>query len=283
MPDILLHLVPPILSSLLYAALGFHFWHTRWKETAQSSKLSDTSLPMQPWERSTIFVALALQALNLYDGLFSTGSMFFSFGLALSLMLWLAVLIYWLESFRSRMDGLQALVLPLAGLCAVLPAAFPQMHLIVHADAWGFKLHFMTAMLAYSLFTLSALHAVFMSSVERKLHHKALNKYLASLPPLLTMEALLFRMMTLAFALLTMALGSGILFSEAIFGKAVALDHKTIFAFASWAIFAALLIGRRRYGWRGRIALRWTMTGFLFLLLAYIGSRFVSEILLGRI
>ena len=73
------------------------------------------------------------------------------------------------------------------------------------------------------------------------------------------------------------------MFSEAIFGKALAFDHKTLFAFASWGIFAALLIGRRIHGWRGRIALRWTLTGFLLLFLAYIGSRFVSEVLLGRI
>ena len=73
------------------------------------------------------------------------------------------------------------------------------------------------------------------------------------------------------------------MFSEAIFGKALVLDHKTLFAFTSWGIFAALLIGRRIYGWRGRIALRWTLAGFLVLLLAYIGSRFVSEVLLGRI
>jgi ABC-type uncharacterized transport system permease subunit len=60
-------------------------------------------------------------------------------------------------------------------------------------------------------------------------------------------------------------------------------DHKTLFAFASWGIFAALLAGRHIYGWRGRIALRWTLAGFLVLLLAYIGTRFVSEVLLGRI
>ena len=97
------------------------------------------------------------------------------------------------------------------------------------------------------------------------------------------MEALLFRMIVIAFSLLTVTLGSGLIFSEEIFGKAITLDHKTLFAFASWAIFAALLIGRYAYGWRGRIALRWTLAGFLAQLLAYIGSRFVSEVLLGRI
>ena len=240
-------------------------------------------LSMQIWERMAIFVSLTLQGIGLYDGLFGAGGMRFSFSYALSLMLWMAVLIYWLESFRSRMDGLQPMVLSLAAVCAVLPVLLPQVHVVAYADAWGFKLHFLTAMLAYSLFTLSALHAVFMSFVERKLHLRNLNKQLASLPPILTMEALLFRMIVIAFFLLTVALGSGVIFSEAIFGKAMALDHKTLFAFASWGIFAALLIGRRIYGWRGRIALRWTLTGFLFLLLAYIGSRFVSEVLLGRI
>lgn len=283
MPDILLHLLPAILSCLLYAALGFHFWHTRWRETRPSPEASLASLPMQPWERAAIAFALALQGVDLYVDLFGSGSMRFSFSLALSLMLWLAVLIYWLESFNSRMDGLQPLVLPFAAICTALPVFFPQVHVITHADAWGFKLHFLAAMLAYSLFTLSALHAVFMGIVERKLHQKVLNRHLASLPPVLTMEALLFRMIIIAFSLLTVALASGILFSETGFGKTPALDHKTLFAFASWGIFAALLIGRRVYGWRGRIALRWTMTGFLFLLLAYIGSRFVSEVLLGRI
>ncbi|MBK7677648.1 cytochrome c biogenesis protein CcsA [Accumulibacter sp.] len=279
MSDILLHLLPHIVSSLLYAALGIHFWHTRWRETDQPL----VTLPMQSWERAAIFGALMVQGLGLYEGLFSAGGMRFSFSFALSLMLWLAVLIYWLESFRSRMDGLQPMVLPLAALSAAAPAVFPQLRVVAHAGAWGFQLHFLTAMLAYSLFTLSALHAVFMGFAERKLHQRAVTRSLGSLPPLLTMEALLFRMIFIAFCLLTVALVSGVMFSEAIFGKAVVFDHKTLFAFASWAIFAALLVGRRVYGWRGRIALRWTLAGFMVLLLAYMGSRFVAEVLLGRL
>lgn len=279
MLDILLHLSTHIAASVLYAALGYHFWRTRWRETDKPL----AALPMQPWERSAIAAALILQGIGLYDGLFGAGGMRFSFSYALSLMLWLAVFIYWLESFHSRMDGLQPMVLPLAAACALLPALFPQVHRVAHADAWGFQLHFIAAMLAYSLFTLSALHAVFMSFAERKLHQRALTKSLASLPPILTMEAVLFRMIIIAFALLTLALGSGALFSEAIFGKAMILDHKTLFAFVSWGIFAALLVGRHAYGWRGRIALRWTLAGFMVLLLAYIGSRFVVEVILGRI
>ncbi len=277
--DILLHLLPHVVSSLLYAALGFHFWQTRWRETDRPL----VTLPMQEWERAAILLALLVQGYGLYEGLFSAGGMRFSFSFALSLMLWLAVLIYWLESFRSRMDGLQPMVLPLAALSAAAPALFPQLRTVAHAGAWGFQLHFLTAMLAYSLFTLSALHAVFMSFAERKLHQRAVTRSLTSLPPILTMEALLFRMISLAFALLTAALVSGVTFSEVIFGKAMTLDHKTLFAFASWGIFAALLVGRHAYGWRGRVALRWTLAGFMLLLLAYIGSRFVAEVLLGRL
>ena len=128
------------------------------------------------------------------------------------------------------------------------------------------------------------MHAVFMGIVERSLHQRAdIGLKFANLPPLLAMESLLFRMISVAFSLLTVALASGVMFSEEIFNKPVVLDHKTLFAFFSWGIFAALLIGRSAYGWRGRIALRWTLAGFLVLMLAYVGSRFVSEFILGRI
>lgn len=278
MPSILLHLLPNILASLIYAGLGFHFWHTRWRESDKPL----VAQPMQPWERGAIAAALAVHGAGLYDGLFSEGAMRFSFSFALSLMLWLAVFVYWLESFSARMDGLQPMVLPLAAICAALPVFFPHVHAITHAGAWGFKLHFLSAMLAYSLFTLSALHAIFMGYTERKLHQRALTKSLASLPPLLTMESLLFRMLMIGFLLLTVALATGAVYSEELFGKPLSFDHKTIFAFASWAIFAALLVGRHAWGWRGRTALRWTMAGFLVLLLAYVGSHFVAEVLLGR-
>ncbi len=278
MADIVIQLLPHIVAALLYAGLGFHFWNTRWRE----GDTQCVACPMQAWERGAIGGALAIHAFGLYSALFNDVGMRFSFGFALSLMMWLAVLIYWLESFLARMEGLQPLVLPLAAVCTALPVIFPNVHLVAHAGATGFKLHFLAAMLAYSLFTLSALHAVFMGFTERALHKKTLTRSLTSLPPLLTMEALLFRMLLIGFVLLTLALGSGVLFSEQLFGKALAFDHKTLFAFASWGIFAMLLVGRHAWGWRGRKALHWTLAGFTVLLLAYIGSRFVVEIILGR-
>jgi ABC-type uncharacterized transport system permease subunit len=279
MADIVIQLLPHILAALLYGALGFHFWNTRWRQSENQC----IACPMTTWERLAIAGALAIHAFGLHAALFSDLGMRFSFSFALSLMMWLAVLIYWLESFNSRMEGLQPMVLPLAALCAVLPAIFPQVHVVAHASATGFKLHFLAAMLAYSLMTLSALHAIFMGFTENALHKRSLWRSLNSLPPLMAMEALLFRMLALGFILLTLTVGSGVFFSEALFGKPFTIDHKTLFAFASWGIFATLLVGRHAWGWRGKRALRWTLAGFALLLLAYMGSRFVAEVILGRI
>ncbi len=279
MVDIVIQLLPHALATLLYGALGFHFWNTRWREGEHQC----VACPMQTWERGAIALALFVHALGLYDALFGEGGMRFSFSLALSLMMWLAVLIYWLESFMARMEGMQPLVLPLAALCTGLEIIFPQAHAVGNAGATGFKLHFLAAMLAYSLLTLAALHAIFMGFSESALHKRLLTRSMSSLPPLLTMETLLFRMLQLGFILLTLTVGSGVLFSEALFGKPLSMDHKTLFAIISWAIFATLLVGRHVWGWRGKRALRWTLAGFAVLILAYVGSRFVAEVILGRI
>jgi ABC-type uncharacterized transport system permease subunit len=114
------------------------------------------------------------------------------------------------------------------------------------------------------------------------LHNARFSRLLSGLPPLLTMEALLFRLISIAFVLLTLTLASGVLFSEALFGQAFRVDHKTVFAFVSWFLFGGLLVGRRLWGWRGRLALRWTLAGFVALMLAYVGSRFVIEVVLHR-
>ena len=278
MSNIVIQLLPHILAALFYGALGIHFWNTRWREHEGQS----IACPMRPWERLAIAAALLIHAVGLYGALFGEGGMRFSFSFALSLMMWLAVLIYWLESFMARMEGMQPMVLPLAAICAVLPVIFPQVHLVANASATGFKLHFLAAMLAYSLLTLSALHAIFMGFTENALHKRLMKRSLASLPPLLAMESLLFRMLLLGFVLLTLTVGSGVLFSEALFGKPLSFDHKTLFAFASWGIFATLLVGRHAWGWRGKRALRWTLAGFSLLILAYVGSRFVAEVILGR-
>lgn len=281
MPAILLH--PPVLHSLaalLYVGLAAHFWRTRWR----GAILDQPVRGLFGWERAWLLVALLLHGATLAAEIFPIDDegMRFGFSVALSMMTWLAIALYWIESFYARMEGLQMLGLPLAAICGLLPWLLPGQHLIANAGSPTFRLHFLMAMLAYSLFTLAALHAILMAVTEKRLHRGRMTPLFAGLPPLLTMEALLFRLIHIAFALLTLTLASGILFSEQIFGKALPFNHKTVFAVLSWLIFAALLYGRHRYGWRGRKALRWTLAGFGVLLLAYVGSRFVLEVLLGR-
>jgi ABC-type uncharacterized transport system permease subunit len=105
---------------------------------------------------------------------------------------------------------------------------------------------------------------------------------LDQLPALLTMEKLLFRVIWIGFILLSLTVLSGVVFSEQLFGRALRFDHKSVFALLSWLLFAALLAGRRYQGWRGKTALRFTLAGFATLALAYVGSRFVLEVVLHR-
>jgi len=259
---------------LLYAALAFHFWRTRWR---------GASVPrFAAWERAAILAPFALHTWLVYDMLWAHSELRFGFGHALSVMLWLAVLIYWIESRFLELEGMQAPILALAAVCVPLPALFPGLAALPYTHSTEFRLHLALAMIAYGMFTIAALHALLMTLMERRLHGGAIVGPLAALPPLLTMERLLFRVILAGFAFLTLTLLTGIVFSEALFGRAMKFDHKTVFAVVSWFIFAALLAGRYFYGWRGRIALRWTLAGFVALLLAYVGSRFVLEVILRR-
>ena len=269
MPDIVIHAA----TAAAYAGLAWHFWRTRWRARPAGTPVASGT---RPWERAALLAPLALHAFLLYSELFAPSELRFGFAQALSTMLWLAVLIYWFESLFYSLEGMQPPVLALAA-------------------SLEFKVHLVMAMLAYSLFTIAILHALLMALLERRLHGSAAARAalpadgagllagpLGALPPLLTLERLLFRMIAAAFVLLTLTLASGIVFSESMFGRALRFDHKTLFAVLSWATFALLLAGRTLYGWRGRIALRWTLSGFVMLLLAYVGSRFVLEVVLGR-
>jgi ABC-type uncharacterized transport system permease subunit len=270
MPSIVLYVV----ATILYAALAFHFWRTRWREPQSAS--------IETWERSAIVVPLLIHGWLVYEALLRSPELRFGFGQALSIMLWLTVLLYWIESLFFRLEGMQPLVLGVAALCVPLPLVFPGLAIHAPTQSLEFRLHLMLGMSAYSLFTIAALHALLMTLLERRLHGGALSAPFAALPPLLTMESLLFRIIFAGFVLLTLTLATGFIFSEDLFGRPLRFEHKSVFAIASWVIFAALLAGRRLYGWRGRIALRWTLAGFLMLLLAYVGSRFVLEVILRR-
>ena len=278
---ILLHSI----TAALYGLLAFYFWHTRWgagnRARGNDAGTVAAATPAQ-WERPAILAPLLLHALLLYEVLFGAPELRFGFGLALSIILWLAVSIYWLERHFLNLEGMQPVLLTAAAVCSLLPLPFPGLVSPAYTHTVEFRIHLSLGMLAYSLFTIAALQALLMTLLERRLRGHAVAGPLASLSPLLTMESVLFKLIAVGFVLLTLTLITGAVFSESIFQQAMKFNHKTLFALISWLIFAALLAGRTLYGWRGRKALRWTLSGFSALLLAYVGSRFVLEVVLSR-
>ena len=275
MPEIL----PYLVSALLYGALALYSWRTRWREAGNAPS---AAAPVNVIEHYGVLVPLALHAALIAHTMFAPDGLHLGAGNAVSAILWLTVLIYWAGNFFYRLDGLQSLVLPVAAVAVLLPTVLPSVRPLPNTELVVFKLHLLIAMLAYSLFTIASLHVLLMALLERRLHDGSLPRVLQGLPPLLAMETLLFRIIWAGFILLTATIASGVLFSEELFGRAARLNHKTVFGVLSWIIFAALLGGRHIYGWRGRVAVRWTLTGFLMLVLAYVGSRFVLEVILGR-
>ncbi|TWG78768.1 ABC-type uncharacterized transport system permease subunit [Cupriavidus gilardii J11] len=304
------------LTALLYCGLAYHGWATRHAGLAAGGASGmatgapgsmvlvpgaprDGAAEGQPgWWHVLMVAALASHGLLLHETIFPADRMVFGFAFALSAMLWLGVGIYWIESFFFSLAGLGLVVIPVAMLASLMPLAFPGAQILGYAARPLFKLHFIIANVAYGLFTLAAFHAFLMLLAERRLHgfnrgHGGqgsaqrvtgwLGRWLDLLPPLLTLEKLLFRLIVAGFVLLTLTIGSGVLFSEELFGRALRIDHKTVFAMASWVMFGGILIGRLCYGWRGRVALRWVIASFAILLLAYVGSRFVIEVILHRL
>jgi ABC-type uncharacterized transport system permease subunit len=271
--------LPYFVNASLYAALAFYSWRTRWRPAGGAPAPEAT---FSVFEHYAVLVPLGLHGLLLARAVFAPDGLHLGVGNAVSAVLWLTVLIYWLGNFYYRLNGLQSLVLPVAAAAVLLPAIFPSLKPLPNTDLIAFKMHLLIAMLAYSLFTIASLHVLLMALLERRLHDGSLPRALRGLPPLLAMETMLFRIIWAGFILLTLTLLSGVVYSEELFGKAAKFNHKTVFGVLSWLIFAALLGGRHIYGWRGRMAVRWTLTGFLMLVLAYIGSKFVLEVVLGR-
>ncbi len=265
-------------TALLYAALAIAFWRANWADDQPATTR------WQPWARTAILLPLGLHAWLLISGSWGAHEMSIGIGHALSAIVWLVLAVYGLSSLRYPVDALSAVILPIAAVAVLLPLLLPERPVQLTTSPLLLT-HLALAFLAYALFTIAALHAGVMSLLETRLHTHAIHASAAKFPPLLTLEKLLFNIIGIGFALLTLALVSGILFSEQVFGKpfsfAYFTQHKTVFALLSWLIYAGLLWGRRSYGWRGRTAIAWSLTGFAMLVLAYLGSKAVLQFL-GR-
>ena len=270
------------LSSTLYLALLL-ILSLRPKEGLESS-LSTTLI------QGAIFGILVVHGIQLHDSVFTSEGFVFGFAQDLSLIAWVGLAFYWFQSWFLPISSLRWMALVFALICSLLPCIFPGTLLSPKAvsDPW-FKGHFVVATVAVGLLSLAAMHAMLMSIQDRALHRRLAivpnsraAHWLEDLPPLMTMESLLFNLLYVGFALLSLTVFSGLLFSQTLFGKPLVFDHKTIFALVSWFLFAGLLIARWRVGLRGRTAIRWVLSAYTALLLAYVGSRFVVEVILQR-
>jgi ABC-type uncharacterized transport system permease subunit len=203
----------------------------------------------------------------------------FGFGPALSLMAWLVLSVYGIESkLYPHLQNRRVLAV-LGGVAMALGLWFPGNALPAGA-AW-LPLHGALGMAAYGMLAAATVHAWLMQRSERQIR---LAQGADTGLPLLTLERLMMSFVWMAFILLSLTLLAGALFTESVHGTGAAWkwNHKTVFSLLAWLILAVLLVGRRLRGWRGQLAARWVYVGAICLLLAYVGSRFVTEMLLQR-
>jgi ABC-type uncharacterized transport system permease subunit len=189
----------------------------------------------------------------------------------------IALLVLIAYAYRS-LDLLLMLILPASASLVLLAWMFPSNHLLPLNSPSGLRIHVLISIIAYSLLVIATIHAVFFSIQNRHLHNHRTGGIVRLLPPLKEMEKLLFEIILVGFICLSLALGSGFLFLEDLFQQH--LVHKTILSILAWCLYAALLGGHWMLGWRGRTAVRWTIGGFICLMLAYIGSKFVLEFII---
>lgn len=198
---------------------------------------------------------------------------------ALSLLAWTLAALACLISIERQNRVLGAILLASAAFgaaCTGLRGTYAE----EHGEGWALTAHILLSMGAAALLFAAAVNALLLVFLDRRLRTRRLADLPSMLPPLDALESVMFRLIGAGFALLTLALLTGFVFVTNLFAQH--LIHKTVLSLIAWVLFGILLIGRVRYGWRGRAAVRWTLSGFIVLALSYFGSKFVLETLLGR-
>lgn len=195
---------------------------------------------------------------------------------AWSLVALQTALVLWIVSLRQQLAALGVVVYPIAGLSAVCGALItvPTGNDIPLSD-WPVGLHILLSLASAGFLTLASIQAVGLAFLHNVLHERGNFAAAQHLPPMETLERLLFQMIFAGFSLLTLTLLSGLLFIHNLFAQHLA--QKTVLSICAWCIFAVLLWGRQQYGWRGKTAVRWALTGYATLVLAYFGSKLLVE------
>ena len=206
----------------------------------------------------------------------------FNFGFfnAAGLVALFIVLLLLIAALDKPVEKLGIAIFPLAAAMLILDMIFPEKSHRLASHNWEMSLHILSSIVAFSLLNIAALQAIMLAVQDQQLRSHQPKRLILALPPLQAMETLLFQMIGSGLFFLTVSLFSGFIFIDDVFAQH--LVHKTILSIIAWIIFSGLLIGRLRYGWRGKIAIQWTLIGFVLLLLAYFGSKLVLELILKK-
>lgn len=224
------------------------------------------------------FSGVILHGISVYLSLFTANGLQLGVITASSLIAWTIIAIGTSNALWRNVEPLLAPAYPLAALFIITSLLFTdQTPPLTHLNN-GMAAHILVSIIAYSIIALALCQALFVWIQNYQLKHRHIHDILHLLPPLQTMESSLFDLISTGLLLLTAAIVTGFMYVDDIFAQHLA--HKTIFTLASWCVFALLIVGRYLWGWRGMFAVKWTLTGFLLLVLGFFGSKVVIELLL---
>ena len=239
--------------------------------------------------RLLVAAALCLHALQLYDQLlyFNAGSagsggvLNLALGNLVSLVAWMTVALFLAASMLKQTLNLGLIVVPWGLLGLVIGWLAPGEPFLLENLPRGIGRHIAIAIPAYGVLSIAFAQALILWIQERQLHKPNPGSFFPALPALETMESNLFQLTLLGFVLLTVNLITGMLNTRQNYGALLLFNHHILLALLAWGGFGGLLLGRKIFGWRGRIAARWTIIAFVMLVLAYFGTRFVSGVILA--
>jgi ABC-type uncharacterized transport system permease subunit len=227
-----------------------------------------------------VAVGSVSHALLIYSHIFNEG-VDLSFANSTLLLSWIIVLIYLLLNSKSKYQGLEIFTLiPALIIVLVFPLIQPDHHTVQYYSLSA-SIHIIIAMLGYGLLAFGSIFSLFLLLFEKSLHAETKSSLMiSSSEPLLDVESKLFQIYWVGFVFLTFTLFSSLFFSDYLFGQSLDWNHKTIFTILAWLSYALVLFGRVQFGWRGKKSIIISLLAFAFLLLAYLGTKFVVEIVL---
>lgn len=181
---------------------------------------------------------------------------------------------------RNSIFDASLVALPLSVLILIAEGIITAPVLEITKQSGHMTAHIFTSVIAFGVLSVAGVYAIFVAMIDHFLRRHRFNRLMQTLPALDILEGLLFHLIKAGLAVLTISLVTGLVYVDDLFGQHLA--HKTILSIFAWLVFALLLWGRWRRGWRGRVAVRMTLAGIALLLLSYFGSKLVLEILLDR-